>query len=87
LLFKSGNLYGTTLAGGRAGCGLGRGTVFELSPGGSGEWAETLLYEFSSDIDGVQPFSVLTPGPDGNFYGTTLTGGTNEDGVVFEITP
>src|ERR1700680_1266402 len=35
LTFHGGNLYGTTYSG-----GLGSGTVFELSPNGSGGWAE-----------------------------------------------
>ncbi|MGA3092131.1 MAG: choice-of-anchor tandem repeat GloVer-containing protein [Terriglobales bacterium] len=36
---SAGNLYGTTTAG-----GLGYGTVYELSPNGSGGWNETVLY-------------------------------------------
>ena len=39
-----GNFYGTTYAG-----GLGFGTVFELSPSGSGGWNETVLYSFCLD--------------------------------------
>jgi uncharacterized repeat protein (TIGR03803 family) len=38
-----GNLYGTTTSGGL----FGWGTVFELSPNGSGGWNETVLYSFS----------------------------------------
>jgi uncharacterized repeat protein (TIGR03803 family) len=89
ILDEAGNLYGTTHAGGLAGCdgSLGCGTIFELSPVGSSEWMETLIYEFSSDNDGVAPGSVLTMDSDGNLYGTTNTGGTKDDGVVFEITP
>src|SRR3954452_12956071 len=35
----AGNLYGTTVGGGL----YGGGTVFELSPDGSGNWTETIL--------------------------------------------
>ena len=37
----AGNLYGTTSQGGHYGCeGYGCGTVFELTPNGSGGWTE-----------------------------------------------
>src|SRR5208282_2841932 len=32
-------------------------------------------------------YAGLTPGGEGNFYGTTFSGGTNHFGSVFEITP
>src|SRR5271156_6531335 len=38
----TGNLYGTTEAGGPANAG----TVFQLSPNGDGSWRVTVLYEF-----------------------------------------
>src|SRR6516164_6791975 len=47
----AGNLYGTTSAGGTNGSacfGLGCGTVFKLSPGGT----ESVLYKFSGGADG-----------------------------------
>jgi len=47
---KSGNLYGTTLTGGKSGCDHDGsafcGTVFELSPNGAGGWTETIIYSF-----------------------------------------
>jgi uncharacterized repeat protein (TIGR03803 family) len=42
LTFHGANLYGTALAGGLGGVG----TVFKLSPNGSGGWKETVLYAF-----------------------------------------
>src|SRR5271165_7201678 len=53
----SGNLYGTTLGGGSESqnCLSGCGTVFELSPNGSGGWTETVLYSFRHSNDGQQP--------------------------------
>ncbi len=44
---QSGNLYGTTLAGGAN--AVQGGVVFELSPAG-GTWTETILYNFCSDV-------------------------------------
>jgi uncharacterized repeat protein (TIGR03803 family) len=73
-----GNFYGTTEYGGTN----GGGTVFRISPGGS----ETNLYSFGSSAnDGINPQAGLVQGSDGNFYGTTVFGGTNDNGTVFEF--
>jgi len=82
-----GDFYGTTLdGGGQAGakqCSqYGCGTVFKISPQGT----LTTLHDFSGDQEPAHPGS-LTPGPDGNFYGTSYTGGTNAQGTAFMITP
>jgi uncharacterized repeat protein (TIGR03803 family) len=79
----AGNLYGTTNSG-----GLGYGTVFELSPNGSGGWNETVLYSFTGGADGANPyFSPVIFDSLGNLYGTTYAGGANGLGVVFELSP
>jgi uncharacterized repeat protein (TIGR03803 family) len=81
----SGNLYGTTAAGGtHAG-----GVVFELTPGAGGDWKETTLHSFLDDAptDGFFPLSGLTIDASGNLYGTTFQGGTYGVGTVFELTP
>jgi len=75
---KDGNLYGTTEVGGSNG---GYGTVFKISAGG----ALTSLYSFTGGIDGAQPQAGLVEGSDGNLYGTTTLGGTNDFGTVFKI--
>jgi uncharacterized repeat protein (TIGR03803 family) len=86
LTFHGGNLYGTTYSG-----GLGSGTVFELSPNGSGGWAETVLYNFcpaANCADGANPtYSYVTFDNSGNLYGTAYAGGANGNGVVFELSP
>jgi uncharacterized repeat protein (TIGR03803 family) len=86
LTLYGGNLYGTTYAG-----GLGEGTVFELSPNGSGGWTETVLYNFCSATncaDGENPtYSYVTFDSKGNLYGTAYAGGANGYGVVFELSP
>jgi uncharacterized repeat protein (TIGR03803 family) len=80
----SGNLYGTTNEG-----GVHRGTVFELTPATNGTWTESILHRFTpTGGDGVYPFSLtLARDKQGNLYGTTLSGGTSNFGVVFEVTP
>ena len=79
----SGNLYGTTTSGGSSGVGI----VFELSPQSNGSWTETVLYNFDG-IDGSAPSgSVTLFGSPANLYGTTSSGGANNVGTVFELTP
>jgi uncharacterized repeat protein (TIGR03803 family) len=46
----------------------------------------TTLVNFDA-TDGDQPLSPLVQGTDGNFYGTTVAGGANNNGAVFKITP
>jgi uncharacterized repeat protein (TIGR03803 family) len=81
------NFYGTTFAGGMStNCSDGCGTVFRVSPSG----VYTTLYSFAGyPSDGSQPAAGLVQGSDGNFYGTTKTGGTNvcDCGTVFQISP
>ena len=85
-----GNIYGTTQNGGSAECGgTGCGTVFELSPGSGGTWTETVLYAFcslSGCADGESPGSgPLVRDSPGNLYGTTRSGGTYNNGVIFKV--
>ena len=91
VLAHDGNFYGTTGAGGANAfinhVSNGDGVVFRLTPSG----AETVLYNFcsqngSSCTDGAVP-TVLTEGPDGNFYSTTEFGGANGRGTIFKLTP
>ena len=77
-----GNFYGTTYLGG----GQASGTIFKLSPQGR----VTTLYNFcwpTNCYTGAFPLAGLVQGIDGNFYGTTLSGGANGYGTVFKITP
>ena len=77
------NLYGTTQNGGAT----GGGTVFRITLAG----VETVLYSFNANngTDGVGPYADLIQGSgsDDNFYGTTFSGGVNNAGTVFTITP
>jgi len=89
-----GNLYGTTW-----GVPNGNvGTIFKITPGG----ALTTLHTFCSQIgssggctDGAYPEAGLVQATDGDFYGTTSSGGSSPCpaapatgcGTVFKITP
>lgn len=79
---SDGNFYGTATTGGSGSGSVG--VVFRISPGGS----YTNLYSFPGyPHDGYDPIGALVQGSDGNFYGTTLNGGTNGFGTVFRISP
>jgi uncharacterized repeat protein (TIGR03803 family) len=83
-----GNLYGTTSAGGVSACENGCGLVFELTPKGDGTWKEKVLHLFNHEgKDGFQPEAGLIFDPAGNLYGTTVGGGPNNAGIVFELSP
>ena len=87
LIFDAnGNLYGTTTKGG---ANNNSGVVFELSPGSGGTWTEKVLYNFgATTTDGVEPgYGSLVFDSKGNLYGTTLNGGANGGGTVFELMP
>jgi uncharacterized repeat protein (TIGR03803 family) len=91
---SDGNFYGTTEYGGTFcpwigpcdswPCYSGCGTVFRIGTNGN----ETVLYSFGSFVlDGTRPQGGLVQGSDGNFYGTTYSGGTAGRGTVFRISP
>jgi uncharacterized repeat protein (TIGR03803 family) len=76
---NDGNFYGTTTEAGTN----NSGTVFQITPSGGLK----TLHTFGSFVgDGSKPVAGLVQGNDGNFYGTTSVGGTNDNGTVFQIT-
>jgi uncharacterized repeat protein (TIGR03803 family) len=79
----SGNLYGTTTAGGAS----GNGTVFKLTKNADGSWTESLLYSFAGGTDGATPEAEVTFDTNGNLYGTTYYGGAFSAGAVFQLAP
>src|SRR5580704_17476678 len=80
----AGNLYGTTAGGGAHALG----TVFELMPKAGGGWTEEVLHSFNRNgNDGVGPYAGVILDQAGNLYGTTVGGGTDAIGTVFELTP
>jgi uncharacterized repeat protein (TIGR03803 family) len=81
VLGSDGNLYGTTNGFAYG----GYGTVYKMTL--SGEL--TTLYTFCSlaeCADGSVP-NGLMQASDGNFYGTTFSGGNSNAGTIFKITP
>jgi len=79
----AGNLYGTTYGGGST---LG-GTVYQLTPSGSG-WTENIIANFVHGGTGPDsPIGGLIFDGSGNLYGATPYGGINRRGVVYELTP
>ncbi len=85
---KSGNLYGATASGGDLSCGggYGCGEVFELMNSG-GVWTKTALHEFTDTPDGHAPQAGVTFDSAGNLFGTTINGGSDGTGALFELTP
>ena len=75
---SDGNLYGTTSEGGTNGYGV----VFRMATNG----ALTPLYSFTNGGMGAYPDAALVQANDGNLYGTTQDGGTNNYGAIFRIT-
>lgn len=76
---SDGNFYGTTTYGGAS---IFYGTLIKITANGT----LTNLHSFANGTDGGVPYGGLVQGRDGNFYGTTLNGGTNGVGVVFKLT-
>jgi len=94
-LDAKGNLYGTANQGGisTTNCGPTNscGTVFELSPSGSG-WQFKTLYAFRGGTrDGQGPYGAVTLGANGVLYGTTVDGGVSTCpsgcGLAYSLTP
>jgi uncharacterized repeat protein (TIGR03803 family) len=80
---NDGNFYGTTtFGGGSSNCYFtnGCGTVYEITPEGT----MTLLYTFTEPGG---PSAGVIQASDGNFYGTTESGGTFGSGTIFKLTP
>jgi uncharacterized repeat protein (TIGR03803 family) len=83
-LDASGNLYGTTSEGGFPGCSCG--TIFKLTPAGDG-WQTSVVHQFRGAPDGKYAYNGMVAGPGGTFYGSTVHGGAEDDGVVYEFKP
>jgi len=77
---RSGNLYGTTSAGGPS----RKGVIFRLNRKGQYK----VLYAFCSAqncADGATPYAGVSLDTVGNLYGTTTAGGNSGAGVVFKL--
>ncbi|MGO8797083.1 MAG: choice-of-anchor tandem repeat GloVer-containing protein [Candidatus Sulfotelmatobacter sp.] len=85
---SDGNLYGETNEGGNNSTCLqtqsyGCGTIYRITPAG----VLTTLHSFAGyPDDGNEPSGGLLQASDGNLYGVTAGGGTNNAGTAFKIT-
>lgn len=87
LIDSTGAIYSTTAAGGTG----NHGTAFRLEPPGAGETAWTLktLYRFKGEPDGDDSdggFTAVKIGKNTVLIGTTLLGGNDDNGIIFELT-
>jgi uncharacterized repeat protein (TIGR03803 family) len=95
-LGSGGAIYGTTdYGGGGAACSGGCGTVYALTPSGSG-YGEQVVYAFQGGSDGEAPVGNVISDSSGAIYGTTVEGGGSSAcatsaftgcGTVFKLTP
>lgn len=81
------SLYGTSSQGGAQ----GQGTVYALTRKHK-IWSESVLHEFCEDgfgscTDGGAPLGDLIVDGAGNLYGNTTIGGSQDHGVIFELSP
>lgn len=90
LVDASGNVFGTTTGGG---LDQSLGLIFELSPGSSGQWIESVIYQFQGGgNDGYSPVGRLVKDGSGNLYGATEFGYSYvyppslNNGTVFKLT-
>ena len=81
-LGNDGNFYGTTDYGGNTNLnsGLGFGTIFRVTTNGA---LTTLVY--FNYTNGAYPEAALKLGNDGNFFGTTIQGGSSGGGTAFRL--
>jgi uncharacterized repeat protein (TIGR03803 family) len=78
----NGALYGTA----STRSGKLSGVVFQLTPSG-GAYTYQVIHSFGAAGDGDYPNCDLVFGPKGTLYGTTVFGGVEGFGTVFELTP
>ena len=77
----SGTLYGTNFFDGAS----GYGSVFKLTPN-KGKWTYTDLHDFTGGSDGGYPGGGVAFDSKGNAFGTAVLGGTDNFGVLYEVT-
>jgi len=76
---SAGSLYGAASGG-----IVNAGAIYKVDSSGN----ETVVYSFTGGKDGSTPYGRLYVNSTGAVFGTTLFGGnSNNDGVVFKITP
>jgi uncharacterized repeat protein (TIGR03803 family) len=88
LVYQGGALYGATSYGGGTGCGgFGCGTIFKLKPPSApgGTWTEHIVHVFTGAAGGQ--FATSVTFANGALYGDATEGGTNGQGIVYQLIP
>jgi uncharacterized repeat protein (TIGR03803 family) len=80
---SDGNLYGSASSGGTSAGTQSAGALFKIALDGTFE----ILHTFSFRADGGGPEATLVQAADGNFYGTTSSGGPYWNGTIFKMAP
>jgi uncharacterized repeat protein (TIGR03803 family) len=84
VLGPDGAIYGSTEIGGGT---QGWGNIFKLVTNDKGAYTLQILFTFPGGAAGVIPTGALAFDAAGDIYGTTLSGGDNNSGTAFELSP
>ena len=74
----NGEFFGTASQG-----GIGNGVIFQFSP--VSPFSVVAMFNSSTNMPGSMPTAGLFLGNDGVLYGTTVAGGSNDDGTIFRL--
>jgi uncharacterized repeat protein (TIGR03803 family) len=83
VLDRSHPVFVTSFAGGKSSDGV----VAVLRPRASGAWTLLSSHSFTGHLDGAAPFGLVVADQQGNVYGTTASGGLQNDGTVYRMHP
>jgi uncharacterized repeat protein (TIGR03803 family) len=78
---RSGDLYGTTYKYD----GYNDGVAFELQRRPHGSWKDRVIYTFTNNGGGEDPYAGLIMPAKGRLFGTAIESGPNDGGVAFEL--
>jgi uncharacterized repeat protein (TIGR03803 family) len=79
---SAGNIYGTTSEGGADGDGV----IFKLTRSGK-TWTESVVHSFSGPPDGAYAYNGMINGDSNVFFGSTVHGGEDDEGAIYQFTP
>jgi uncharacterized repeat protein (TIGR03803 family) len=84
VLGTDGNFYGTLRSFGTT----KNGAIFKVTPTAPTGKLFNVIYNFAGyPTDGSNPLGTIIQASDGNFYGTTWSGGSKNQGTIYKMTP
>jgi uncharacterized repeat protein (TIGR03803 family) len=83
IMTAKGTFYGTAIESGPDDGGV----AYELVRGKNRQWKQTVLHAFGTTGDGNAPYGGLIADTSGKLFGTTVFGGANNAGTVYELSP